>query len=79
VAIERPAALRGLDESVLLDHGSSVDQALSDGPPLGLAFTLRLVRSLAGRSGGQLLLSAELFELVLPCAAQGDQGRERGS
>jgi signal transduction histidine kinase len=79
VAIDRPAALRGLDEASLLDHGSSIDQGFHDGPPLGLAFTLRLVRSLAGRSGGQLLFSPDLFELVLPCESQGDKGRERGS
>jgi len=78
IAIQRPIALRGLTEATLLDHGSSVDLTLSSVPPLGLAFTLRLVRGIAARAGGQFLLSADAFELVLPAAGEDMGGRERG-
>jgi hypothetical protein len=79
IAIERPAALRELSEQTLLDHASPIDQMLPDAPPLGLAFALRLVRGIAGRMGGQLLLSPDAFELMLPAATQDQSGRERGS
>jgi len=70
VAIQRPRALREQSEATLLDHSSPIDQMLSDAPPLGLAFALRLVRGIAGRMGGQLLVSADAFELMLPAAGQ---------
>jgi hypothetical protein len=79
IAIERPVALRELSEQTLLDHASPIDQMLADAPPLGLAFALRLVRGIAGRIGGQLLLSPDAFELMLPAATQDQSGRERGS
>ncbi len=78
VAIRRPAALREHSETMLLDHASPIDHVLSDAPPLGLAFALRLVRGIAGRMGGQLLLSEDAFELMLPAAIQGESERERG-
>ena len=77
VAIQRPLALRDHSEAMLLDHSSPIDHMLSDAPPLGLAFALRLVRSIAGRIGGQLLVSADAFELMLPAASQSESGRER--
>ncbi|GEM_PF-643758 len=76
VAIQRPRALREHSEAVLLDHSSPIDQMLSDVPPLGLAFALRLVRGIASRMGGQLLVSADSFELMLPTATQNESGRE---
>lgn len=79
VSIQRPAALRDCSESALLDHSSPIDQMLPDAPPLGLAFALRLVRGIAGRMGGQLLLSADAFELMLPAATRGESEREQGS
>lgn len=77
VAIQRPAALQEHSEAMLLDHSSPIDHVLSDAPPLGLAFALRLVRGIAGRMGGQLLVSADAFELILPSASEGESGRER--
>jgi len=79
VAIRRPAALRDHSETMLLDHASPIDHMFNDAPPLGLAFALRLVRGIAGRMGGQLLLSEDAFELILPAVTQGESGRERGS
>ena len=79
VAIQRPVALREHSEATLLDHASPIDQMLPEAPPLGLAFALRLVRGIAGRMGGQLLLSPDAFELILPAATQDQSGRERGS
>ncbi len=32
---------------MLLDHASPIDHVLTDAPPLGLAFALRLVRGIA--------------------------------
>jgi K+-sensing histidine kinase KdpD len=79
VSIQRPTVLRECSEAVLLDHASPIDQMLPDAPPLGLAFALRLVRGIAGRMGGQLLLSADAFELMLPAATRGESEREQGS
>lgn len=79
ISIQRPVALQGHNETTLLDHASPIDQMLPDAPPLGLAFALRLVRGIAGRMGGQLLLSAEAFELMLPAANRDEHGREQGS
>ncbi|MBO9579468.1 MAG: sensor histidine kinase [Sphingobium sp.] len=79
ISIQRPAALQEHSEATLLDHASPIDQMLPDAPPLGLAFALRLVRGIAGRMGGQLLLSAEAFELMLPAANRDEHGREQGS
>ncbi|MBO9670763.1 MAG: sensor histidine kinase [Sphingobium sp.] len=79
ISIQRPVALQGHSEATLLDHASPIDQMLPDAPPLGLAFALRLVRGIAGRMGGQLLLSADAFELMLPAANRDEHGREQGS
>lgn len=79
VSVQRPAALRDCSEAALLDHASPIDQALPDAPPLGLAFALRLVRGIAGRMGGQLLISADALEIMLPAANRGEHGREQGS
>jgi signal transduction histidine kinase len=77
VALQRPVALREHSEAALLDHSSSIDQMLSEAPPLGLAFALRLVRGIAGRMGGQLLVSADAFELMLPASNLSETGREQ--
>lgn len=79
IAVLRPKALRELSEAMLLDHASPIDQYLADAPPLGLAFVLRLVRGIASRMGGQLLISSDALELVMPAAMQGQGGREQGS
>jgi hypothetical protein len=78
IVINRPQALAGMSEDMLLDHGPSVDEALSIVPPLGLAFTLRLVRGIATRTGGQFLISPETFELILPAAVERQPGQEQG-
>jgi signal transduction histidine kinase len=79
VAIQRPVALREHSEASLLDHASPIDQMLPNAPPLGLAFALRLVRGIAGRMGGQLLLSPDAFELMLPAATRDEHRSEQGS
>ncbi len=79
VAVQRPAALREHSETMLLDHASPIDHMFADAPPLGLAFALRLVRGIAGRMGGQLLLSEDAFELILPAVTEGQNGREKGA
>lgn len=76
LVLERPAALRGLDETILLDPSSPLEHEEPDGPPLGIAFGLRLVRSLASHSGGRLDIAAGHFALCLPAVEQArDEGR----
>jgi signal transduction histidine kinase len=69
LAVRRPAMLRQLGERELLDHGYLVDQKLRDGPPLGLAFTLKLVRGIASHLGGVFTIGADAFQLALPATS----------
>lgn len=78
LSMERPAALRGVDEATLLDPSSPLEQDDPDGPPLGIAFGLRLVRSLAHHAGGRLEIAERQFTLQLPAAHSGlSEGRHR--
>lgn len=74
--LHRPEALRNLSADTLLDHGDLVDQKLRDAPPLGLAFTLKLVRGIATHLGGLFEIGPESFSLTLPVAAAADGDRE---
>lgn len=69
LVMRRPVALSNLAEEALLDHGDELDRALSPAPPLGLAFTLRLVRGIAAHLGGSLRILPQSFVLTLPMAA----------
>jgi signal transduction histidine kinase len=66
LAIDRPRAIEGLDESALLDPGYSPDGDWPGAPALGLGFALRLVRNLAEAVGGALEIGAGRFFLYLP-------------
>ena len=66
LAIDRPAAIAGLDETALLDPGYSPDGDWPGAPALGLGFALRLVRNLAEAVGGALLVGGRRFFLYLP-------------
>jgi signal transduction histidine kinase len=66
LAIDRPAAIDGLDEAALLDPGYSPEGDWPGAPALGLGFALRLVRNLAEAAGGALVIGRERFSLYLP-------------
>jgi signal transduction histidine kinase len=66
LAIDRPAAIHGLDESALLDPGYSPDGDWPGAPILGLGFALRLVRNLAEAASGALTIGDRRFFLYLP-------------
>jgi signal transduction histidine kinase len=66
LSITRPSVLLGLSETALLDPATSLDHDEPHGPPLGIAFGLRLVRNLAQHAGGGLDLNAGQFVLRLP-------------
>ncbi|WP_246623153.1 sensor histidine kinase [Sphingomonas colocasiae] len=66
--IGRPRALGEQDERALLDPGYSPDGDWPEAPLLGLGFALRLVRNLALAAGGQFVIGADSFALVLPGA-----------
>lgn len=68
--VDRPEALRAQDEHELLDPAYSPDGDWPDAPLLGLGFALRLVRNLAEAAGGQFVIRADRFELVLPLARE---------
>jgi signal transduction histidine kinase len=82
LAIDRPEAIRGIDEPALLDPGYSPDGDWPGAPVLGLGFSLRLVRNLAEAVGGALVVGEERFSLYLPphepaerTAGQGGEGK----
>lgn len=66
LAIDRPRAIEGLDESALLDPGYSPEGDWPGAPALGLGFALRLVRNLAEAVGGALEIGTGRFCLYLP-------------
>jgi signal transduction histidine kinase len=66
LAIDRPKAIEGLNESALLDPGYSPDGDWPGAPALGLGFALRLVRNLAEAVGGALEIGTGRFFLYLP-------------
>lgn len=68
LAVDRPSTLAGLEEAQLLDPGYSADGNWVDGPLLGLGFSLRLIRSLAGACGGSLDIEPKRILLSIPVA-----------
>lgn len=64
--IDRPAALRGLDEAEMFDPGYGPDGEWPDAPLLGIGFSLRLVRNLARSGSGNFYIQEDHFTLVLP-------------
>lgn len=68
LAVDRPGAVAGIDESALLDPGYSPDGDWPAAPALGLGFALRLVRNLAEAAGGALAIEPHRFILYLPAA-----------
>ena len=63
--VTRPRALPAGDDRLLaIDEGERDDELL----PLGVGFTLRLVRSLAAALGGALAIGADRLTLRLPAA-----------
>ncbi|MEA3046301.1 MAG: hypothetical protein QOJ53_633 [Sphingomonadales bacterium] len=75
LAIDRPAAIAGVEEAELLDPGYSPDGDWPGAPALGLGFALRLVRNLAEAVGGALSVDGRRFALHLPVRATGEDAR----
>ena len=69
LAIDRPSSLAGMEEAQLLDPGYTSDGDWADGPLLGLGFSLRLIRSLAGTCGGSLDVEPGRLLLAIPAAS----------
>jgi hypothetical protein len=76
LAIDRPQAIVGLDETALLDPGYSPDGDWPGAPALGLGFALRLVRNLAEAVGGALVVGEADFALYLPALAPAERTAE---
>ena len=74
LAMDRPSTLTGMDEVQLLDPGYGPEGDWPDGPLLGLGFSLRLIRSLAGSCGGNLEIDSGRFLLSMPASAADDGG-----
>jgi len=78
LAIDRPAAIAGVEEAELLDPGYSPDGDWPGAPALGLGFALRLIRNLAEAVGGALVVDGARFALHLPVSASAGQGNAQG-
>ncbi|HUD95621.1 HAMP domain-containing sensor histidine kinase [Sphingobium sp.] len=78
LAVDRPSSLAGFDEAQLLDPGHGADGDWVDGPLLGLGFSLRLIRSLAGSCGGSLEIEAGRVLLALPAATAANDAADIG-
>lgn len=73
LAFDRPSRLDDADEAQIMDPNYGADGNWPDAPLLGLGFSLRLVRSLAGAHGGSLHIEGNRILLALPVAhAQAD-------
>jgi hypothetical protein len=70
LAVDRPRAIAGLDETALLDPGYSPEGDWPGAPALGLGFALRLVRNLAEAVGGSLRIEPSRLALYLPAMAE---------
>jgi signal transduction histidine kinase len=79
LAIDRPRAIDGLDEAVLLDPGYSPEGDWPGAPALGLGFALRLVRNLAEAVGGALVIGERRFALYLPPLGAPERSTGQGS
>ncbi len=73
LAMDRPSSLAGMDEVQLLDPGYGPEGDWPDGPLLGLGFSLRLIRSLAGSCGGSLEIDSGRFLLAMPAVETSDE------
>ncbi len=74
-AVDRPAALRGMEETDMFDPGYGPDGEWPDAPLLGIGFSLRLVRNLAKSGKGNFVIEDDRFALVLPAmVAAGENG-----
>lgn len=71
--IDRPAALRGMEEAELFDPGYGPDGEWPDAPLLGIGFSLRLVRNLARSGNGNFHIEDDRFRLVLPAMVEADE------
>lgn len=77
--IDRPAALRGLEEADMFDPGYGPDGEGPDAPLLGIGFSLRLVRNLARSGSGNFYIQDDHFTLVLPAFIEaGESGAGAG-
>lgn len=76
LAIDRPANIAGLEEAQLLDPGYTSDGEWADGPLLGMGFSLRLIRSLAAESGGELTVGPTRLVLTMPAMRVADAASE---
>jgi signal transduction histidine kinase len=79
LAIDRPRAIEGVDESALLDPGYSPEGDWPGAPALGLGFALRLVRNLAEAVGGALVIGRRRFTLYLPPLGAPERSTGQGS
>lgn len=78
LVVTRPHALGDADEASLLDPQFVPSGDWPDAPMLGVAFALRLVRSLAESVGGRFVIDPQRFRLYLP-ATRGDRvAKNRG-
>ncbi len=78
LAVSRPRALQGIDDTQLLDPGFAMQGVGDEVPVLGLGFSLRLIANLARAAQGRLLLGNEDFVLRLPMvAAETSNGTQR--
>ncbi|MDO7833491.1 HAMP domain-containing sensor histidine kinase [Sphingobium sp. HBC34] len=66
LAVDRPSSLTGMEENQLLDPGYNGDSDWTDGPLLGLGFSLRLIRGLAATCGGGLDIEPGRLLLAVP-------------
>ena len=80
LTMSRPAALRGITDRELMEQGYVVEQQLR-GPalPLGIPFTLRLIRGIVRHLGGEFAMTPQAFGIVLPTAPETQQGQEHNA
>ena len=69
LSVCRPAVLDGQDEQALLDACDLPGEDDGAAPPLGLGFTLRMVRGVAESCGGRLEIGPDCFRVRLPALA----------
>jgi hypothetical protein len=75
-SLDLPEKLRSFSEEELLGTGATADDPYSGSdlsPLLGLGFSLRLVRNLACKAGGDLRFQKEQVLLILPAIQNGDR------
>lgn len=79
ISIARPSLLAGLDEAMLLDPGYDHAPDGDGTPPLGIGFTLRLVKRLAYANGGSFAITHDALQLTLPVRQALSEDAERQS